>query len=96
MNCHLENFLSPHLNVVHQEMEVELITSKMKLKTCKIAWLKLPQISLECLIFRPSWVRQNGTQYRNNNTYLITDSDGLDPIFSRLDDIMVVGGDISS
>ena len=25
---------------------------------------------------------------------IITDSDGLDPIFSRLDDLMVVGGDM--
>lgn len=54
----------------------------------------IPQISLESSIFRPRWVQQNGTMYQNNNVYLITGSDGLDPIFSRLDDLMVVGGDL--
>ena len=34
----------------------------------------IPQISLECLIFRPSWVRQNGTQYQNNNRFRWTRS----------------------
>ena len=28
-----------------------------------------------------------------NNAYLIVDTDGLDPVFGRLDEILVIGGD---
>ena len=48
----------------------------------------------QCTIFRPRWVKQNGITYQDNNAYLITSSDGLDPEFSRLDDLMVIGGDL--
>ena len=44
----------------------------------------LPQLSLEGNIFRPTWVHQYGTLYQSNNAYLISGSDGLDPIFVRL------------
>lgn len=54
----------------------------------------IPQLSLDSNIFRPKWVQQNGIVYQDNNVYLITGSDGLDPIFSRLDDVIVVGGDL--
>ena len=30
--------------------------------------------------------------YKCNNTYVIVGSDGLDPIFGRLDELLVVGG----
>ena len=33
--------------------------------------------------------------YKNNNTYLIIGSDGLDPIFGDLNDILVVGGEMA-
>ncbi len=36
----------------------------------------------------------NGIRYESNNTYLMVGSDGLDPIFGYLNDILVVGGDI--
>lgn len=45
-------------------------------------------------IFHPRWVRQNGVLYQCNDAYLITGSDGLDPTFSHLDDLMVAGGDL--
>ena len=54
----------------------------------------IPQLSPECQLFNPRWVRQEGILYQNNNAYLITGSDGLDPIFSRLDDLFIVGGDL--
>ena len=54
----------------------------------------LPQLNLEASIFHPRWVRKNGVLYQCNNAYLITGSDGLDPIFSHLDDLMVIGGDM--
>lgn len=54
----------------------------------------IPDLSLEATVFRPTWVRRNGIQFQSNNAYLITGTDGLDPIFSRLDDLMVIGGDI--
>lgn len=53
-----------------------------------------PQLSLEATVFHPTWVRRNGIQYQSNNTYLVTGSDGLDPVFSRLDDLMLIGGDM--
>ncbi len=38
-------------------------------------------------------MRRHGTLYKNNNVHLIINSDGLDPEFGRLDEIMVLGGD---
>ena len=52
-----------------------------------------PQISQEAVVFRPKWVRRHGTLYNNNNVYLIIKSDGLDPVFGRLDELVVLGGD---
>jgi len=54
----------------------------------------LPQLSMEASVFHPKWVRQNGVLYQCNNAYLITGSDGLDPVFGHLDDLMVLGGDM--
>ena len=45
-------------------------------------------------MFRPTWVRRNGVLYQSNNAYLITSSDGLDPVFVPIDDVMVIGGDM--
>ena len=63
----------------------------MKLKILNLEYF--PQISDEATLFCPKWVRRYGTLYKNNNTYLIIKSDGLDPIFGRLDELMVIGGD---
>lgn len=49
---------------------------------------------MEASVFHPKWVRKNGVLYQCNNAYLITGSDGLNPVFSHLDDLMVVGGDM--
>ena len=43
----------------------------------------VPQLNLDTAIFHPKWVRQNGVLYQCNNAYLVTGSDGLDPIFSH-------------
>ena len=53
-----------------------------------------PQISPQSTIFQPKWVQKNGTRYSNNNVYVIIRSDGLDPVFGRLDELMVIGGDL--
>lgn len=52
------------------------------------------QLSFEVAVFRPTWVCRNGVLYQSNNAYLITSSDGLDPVFGHIDDITVVGGDM--
>ena len=50
----------------------------------------LPNISNDSTIFRPTWVKKDGIQYHNNNCYVITHSDGTDPVFSRIIDLYVV------
>ena len=74
------------LNVVQLEGGLGLLSLKKRLATNLQDSLVsiLPQLSVESQIFHPTWVRQNGTLYQNNNAYLVTGSDGLDPIFSRL------------
>ena len=32
----------------------------------------VPNVSLDCTIFRPTWVHKNGIIYQNNNAYLMT------------------------
>ena len=54
----------------------------------------MPYISLDASVFHPKWVRNNGILYQNNNAYLIIESDGLDPVFGHLDEIIVVGGNM--
>lgn len=54
----------------------------------------VPDLSLEAVVFHPKWVKKDGILYQCNNVYLITGSDGLDPIFSHLDDLLVIGGDM--
>ena len=39
--------------------------------------------------FRPQWVKKDGILYKSNNAYLIIGTDGLDPVFGHLDDILV-------
>lgn len=54
----------------------------------------IPEISLDSPLFYPSWVSRNSKRYQNNNAYLIIGSDGLDPEFGQVDDLIVVGGDM--
>ena len=58
-----------------------------------IAYYDELEICVDLTVFHPTWVRRNGILYKSNNSYLIIKSDGLDPIFGQLDDILVVGGD---
>ena len=53
-----------------------------------------PQLNLESTVFRPTWVRRDRILYQANNSWLITGSDGLDPKFSFLNELLVIGGDI--
>ena len=48
-------------------------------------------IDLASTVFRPSWVRSDGIMYKANNCFLIESSDGLDPIFVKLEEILVIG-----
>ena len=50
----------------------------------------IPQISPESSLFYPSWVKRNGRQFTTNNVYLIIGSDGLDPVFGKLNDLIVM------
>ena len=40
-------------------------------------------------MFRPTWVRREGVVYK---AFLISGSDGLDPLFVKLDELLVIGG----
>ena len=53
-----------------------------------------PTIDLASSVFRPSWVRYEGILYKPNNCYLIKASDGLDPIFVKLNEILVIGNSL--
>ena len=46
-------------------------------------------ISPDTTIFRPQSVKKDGILYKSNNAYLIIGMDGLDPVFGRLDDVLV-------
>ena len=41
----------------------------------------VPNFSLDCTIFRPTWLHKNGIMYQNNNAYLMTSTDRLDSLF---------------
>lgn len=52
----------------------------------------VPQLSQEAAVFRPAWININGIRYKCNNAFLLLETDGMDPVFGHLDDILVVGG----
>lgn len=54
---------------------------------------KLMEISPNSTVFHPRWVRKDGIVYKDN-VFLITGSDGLDPVFVQLDELLVIGGDM--
>ena len=54
----------------------------------------LPQLSEESTICRPAWIKIDGIIYKANNASLVVDTDGLDPVFGRLDDILVISSSV--
>ena len=46
------------------------------------------------MVFRPTWVRYQGIKCLANNCFLIKGSDGIDPIFVQLREILVIGGNL--
>ena len=51
----------------------------------------VPNVSLDCTVFRQTWVRKNGTMYQNNNAYLMT---GTDPSFFHFNEVLVIDGNM--
>ena len=47
-------------------------------------------LSDETYISRPNWIKKNGLTFKRSNCYVIIGSDGLYPIFGRVDDILTV------
>ena len=54
----------------------------------------VPELSKVSVICRLPWVKKDGLTYKQNNCYVIIGSDSLYPIFSRVDDTLVFGGDL--
>ncbi len=54
---------------------------------------ELADISPYASIFHPHWVRKDGILYKDN-AFLVIGSDGLDPIFGQLNELLVIGGDM--
>lgn len=54
----------------------------------------IPELNSESVLFRPVWVKKDGVVFRSNNAYIIIGSDGLDPVFGLIQDVLVVGGDM--
>ena len=48
-----------------------------------------PDLSVEATIFHTKWLC---TIYKNNNAYVIIKSDGLDPVFGYVEDLIVLEG----
>lgn len=55
----------------------------------------LPNVNHDTIISHPSWIQVNGVLYKQNNCYVITGSDGTDPTFARVVDIIVASPDVS-
>ena len=45
-------------------------------------------------VFRPSWACYEGILYNPNNCFLIKACDGLDPVFVKLVEILVIGNSL--
>ena len=56
--------------------------------------IAIPQVHQEATISRPAWVKINGNLYKANNVFLIVGTDGLDPVFGQLDDILVINNSV--
>lgn len=53
-----------------------------------------PSSSIENTLFKPTWVNKDGTLFQDNNAFLIIGSDGLDPKFGCLTEILVLCNDL--
>lgn len=54
----------------------------------------IPEVNLDSKVFRPTWVKREGIVYKANNCFLICGSDGLDPKFVKLDEVLIIGGSL--
>ena len=54
----------------------------------------IPGVSSEATISRPAWIKKDGLTFKKNNCYVVMDSDEYNPKFGRVDDILVLGGDL--
>ena len=69
------------------------ITLQKEVVTLREAIIQLfPEISLDSSVFHPTWVWKESITYKANNYFLICGSDGLDPKFVKLDELIVLGG----
>ena len=96
MNWHQKSIYTIQLNVVHQRVGLHGLTVvKDESRNIHDSLMKtLPQMSCDSTIFHPTWVRKDGILYQANNTYLVTDLDGLDPIFSYLHEVLLVSSHV--
>lgn len=51
-------------------------------------------VPVDSMVFRPTWACYQGIKYVANNCFLIKGSDGLNPIFVQLCEILVIGGNL--
>ena len=51
-----------------------------------------PELCDSSTVFRPRWVCKQSTTYKAD-AFVIVQSDGLDPIFGQINEILVIGGD---
>lgn len=51
-----------------------------------------PQLNEQTSVFRPKWICKLSTMYKEKS-FIIIGSDGLDPVFGRIEDILVIAGD---
>ena len=71
-----------------------ILAHKPKTLTDKIRHI-LPDIADETPIFSTHWVKKNGIFYHTNNCFVLQGSDGLNPIFGKIIEILVVCGDLT-
>ena len=55
---------------------------------------EMPNIRMDTVLHRPNWVHREGVTYKSNNAFVIVGSDGLDPLFACIDELIVIGGDM--
>lgn len=54
----------------------------------------IPCLSSETFVSRPYWIKKNGLTFKRSNCYVLIGSDGLNPIIGKVDDILVLVGDV--
>ena len=87
-------------HVLHMQPECGPVTSITQLKDeshdiqdrlCKI--FQKRRTSPDITVSRTNWINCLGTTFKPNNAFVITGSDGLDPIFAKVMSIIVVASD---